>query len=71
MDTEVATKETNDEKNFLSCSRLGRRNAYGKIICKCQLGNPEATEHAKDCAILASEKQDVSDESAEQPTKTK
>jgi len=58
---EVETKEPIDNKDFLSCSRHGRRNAFGKIVCKCQLGNPDATEHAKDCTIVLNESQEEKD----------
>lgn len=55
---EVETKEAIDNQEFLSCSRHGRRNAFGKIICKCQIGNPDATEHTKDCTIVTNESQE-------------
>jgi hypothetical protein len=54
MDSETGAKEgTEKEKeDFKACSRHGRRNACPKIICKCQIGNPDATEHSKDCPIV-------------------
>lgn len=52
---EVEAKEALEKQDFLACTRHGRRNAFSKIVCKCQVGNPDATEHAKDCPIVANE----------------
>lgn len=56
------SKADEEKEHFEACTRHGRRNAFPKIVCKCQTNNPDATEHAENCTIVLSEQGTKTDE---------